>query len=321
MDRVVRIWYVAPQRLCNFHCDYCVSVGDYAKSDKVAWNSEHDRTSFEKVVEWLGTRPYRIGVRLATLGEPFASLDFIDRAAWLTQRENVEFVELVTNGSLLIRRLKRIATSGNIDKLSLWITRHHSEIGIDRLIKNAAYAQNEYGCFVVVNALLFSDNHAETQSLRRAAESANLRFNLDIGNSKGTPSGWYSSIDEMVPGIDEVGRDSLIDRAVSLGGDRQVLSLNVVALSNLEGRRCSSGSNYFYIGTDASVYRCSRYHRLGKERLGNVLDEGFDLGVSSRQWKACEARFGCSSKEDYLNLETWRASHTMVAPSLGWTRS
>src|SRR5207302_4867380 len=70
MNDMVRIWYVSAQRLCNFRCSYCVSIKDYAKSNTQDWLEPDDQVRFTKIVDWIARRPFRVGVRLATLGEP-----------------------------------------------------------------------------------------------------------------------------------------------------------------------------------------------------------------------------------------------------------
>lgn len=314
MGRQVRIWYVSAQRLCNFRCTYCVSVDDYAKSNSEDWYGPEDLARFERIVRWIADRPFRMGVRLATLGEPFASRPFLKQAAWLSTRPNVDFVELLTNGSLLKRRLDHLRDEGDISKVSLWITHHHTEMGIGRLIDNARLAQEEYGCFVVVNGLLFPDNEGAVIELREAARAAGLRFNLDLGYDPRTPHGAHSTLEAMVPVLRE-GEDG-VGRAVRLGADPDLLELNLAAMRDLRGRHCSAGHDYFYIGIRGDVFRCSRYQALGRNRLGNVLDTGFELKLDDRP-SLCEARFGCGNKEDFLNLRSVPRDVDPV-PSLGW---
>jgi pyruvate-formate lyase-activating enzyme len=151
---------VSGQRLCNFRCAYCVSVNDYAKSNVADWPAE-DQARFEEIVDWIADRPFRTGVRLATLGEPFASRPFLAKAAQLSTRPNIDFVELVTNGSLLKRRLEQLDREGDISKISLWVTYHPTEIPLQRFIANARFAQERYRCFVVINGLLFPDNEQQ----------------------------------------------------------------------------------------------------------------------------------------------------------------
>lgn len=311
----VRIWYVSEQRLCNFRCSYCVSINDYAKSNTQDWLGPDDQKRFERIVDWIAHRPFRVGVRLATLGEPFTSPPFLERAAWLSKRPNVDFVELLTNGSLLKKGLDRLDRGGDISKISLWITHHHTEISIPRFVANARFAQEQYDCFVVVNGLLFPDNEASIVELKAAAEEAGLRFNLDLGYDPLTPHGAHSAIDAMVPVLRE---GDGIARAIRLGANPELLRLNVLALRDLRNQSCTAGHNYLYIGIRGDVYRCSRYQALRKNRLGNVLDDGFELRLSEALWTPCEAGFGCGNKEDFLNLRRGKRDAEPPARSLGW---
>ncbi|GAB1643543.1 radical SAM protein [Krasilnikovia sp. MM14-A1259] len=316
MSSQVRIWYVSSQRLCNFRCTYCVSINDYAKSTSQHWLTPQEEADFETIVRWMGGTPYRVGVRLATLGEPFASRGFLTRAAWLSKQENVDFIELLTNGSLLKRRLEQLDREGDITKFSLWVTHHETEISVERFIDNARFAQERYGCFVVVNALLFPDNEEYITRLRAAAKEADLRFNLDLGYDPLTPHGTLSKIDSMVPVL---GAEDGIQRARRLGADPEVLDLNIGAMRDLRDRSCSAGHRYFYIGPRGDVFRCSRYQSLGIGKLGNVLDDGFVLPLGESASTPCRAGFGCGNKEDYLHLSRRLQDEMASVPSLGWT--
>jgi MoaA/NifB/PqqE/SkfB family radical SAM enzyme len=316
MADTVRIWYVSGQRLCNFWCAYCVSVNEYAKSNKADW-IEEDRERFDRIVSWIAARPFRIGIRLATLGEPFTSRPFLAKAAWLSTLPNIDFVELLTNGSLLKRRLEQLHREGDISKISLWATHHPTEIDLSRFIENVRFAQERYDCFVVVNGLLFPGNESYIVGLKRAADEAGLRFNLDLGYDSLTPHGMHTRMGDMIPILREQPEDG-IARAIWLGASPELLELNISAMRDLRHEMCSAGHNYFYIGIRGDVYRCSRYQALGKDRLGNVLDAGFELRLSSEPWMACRAGFGCGNKEDFHNLRRRAPSDRQAAPSLGW---
>lgn len=315
MDDLIRIWYVSSQRLCNFRCSYCVSINGYAKSNKFDWKRESDRENFEKIVRWIGSRPFPVGVRLATLGEPFASKDFLAQVAWLTRQEEVRFVELLTNGSLLKKRLSTLEADADLSKLSLWITHHHTEISVERLVENAVFAQEKYGCFVVVNGLIFPGNADEVAELRAAAESTGLRFNLDLGYEPDIRAGDLTEPWQLAPILPEEGGQ---DTVLRLGANPDMLSLNLTALSDVNGRPCSSGHNYIYIGIDGDVYPCSRYYVLKTKRLGNILDGDFELNLRKSRWAACVAKSGCCNKEDFLNLQFQSENRDRTAPSLGW---
>ncbi|MDH6114190.1 MoaA/NifB/PqqE/SkfB family radical SAM enzyme [Kitasatospora sp. MAP12-15] len=318
MRPMVKIWYVSSQRLCNFHCTYCVSVKDYAKSNTYDWKRPRDRSDFESIVRWIAAQPFDVGVRLATLGEPFTSNDFMTQAAWLTRQPSVRFVEVLTNGSLLKRRLPRLAADADLSKLSLWITHHHTEITVDRLIDNARFAQEKYGCFTVVNALLFPDNAEQIAVLRAAAQAAGLRFNLDLGYDPGTATGDHHQATQMAPILQT---DAGIQQAIALGADPDVLKVNLLALNDVQGQPCSAGHDYLYIGIDGEVYPCSRYYVLKQDRLGNALAPDFRLPLREVPWNNCKAGNGCCNKEDFLNLKLAGRHQRPTVPSLGWTRN
>jgi MoaA/NifB/PqqE/SkfB family radical SAM enzyme len=313
---LVRIWYVSSQRLCNFRCSYCVSTEDYAKSNTLNWLKDTDQANFETIVRWIGTRPFPVGVRLATLGEPFASWDFLRQTAWLTQQDGVRFVELLTNGSLLKQRLPKISETTNLERLSLWITWHPTEISIDRLLEGAILAQEQYGCFVVINSLLFPDNIQQVDQLRTRATQAGLRFNLDLGYDASGEYGTYSTSDEVVPIKSKTDWQA---EAVRLGADPHVLSINLAALDDVRGKACSAGHDNLFIGIDGEVYPCSRYSEIGESRLGNILDPDFELNLRPTRWADCRAANGCSNKEDFLNLQIAERLRDSAVPSLGWT--
>jgi MoaA/NifB/PqqE/SkfB family radical SAM enzyme len=314
MNELLRIWYVASQRLCNFGCDYCVSTGEWAKDSRHDWRDPDDESNFRRIVEWIANQPSELGVRLAGLGEPFASPSFLSAAAQLSTRSNVRFVELVTNGSLLKRRLKNLRATANLERISLWITHHHTQIGVERFLDNVLAAR-DLGCFVVVNTLLFPGNVAEVEELRRRTANEGIRFNVDLGYRPDADSGTYRRSTEVVP---MVSRDEWHRQAVSLGVDPELLNTNLVALDDCTGRPCSAGYRYFFIGIDGDVYGCSRYYELQHERLGNVLDEGFQLPRRREEWLPCAAPYGCSNKEDFLNLKLVDRRRREEVPSLGW---
>lgn len=312
---LTRIWYVSGQRLCNFTCHYCVSINDYAKSNNVDWASAEERDRFLAIVDWLGTRPYPVGIRLATLGEPFASRTFLDRAAWLTRRDGVRFVELVTNGSLLLNGLGRMEPAADLSKVSLWVTHHATQIAAEKLITNACLARDRYGCFVVVNALLFPDNIEAVRALKRLAADASLRFNLDLGYNPLVPFGALAGYHASVP---VTAAPDWFETALDLGANEEVLRGSVSAMNDLSAARCRAGHDYFYIGIHGDAYPCSRYQVLKINRLGNVLDEGFEFPRARECWRACQAGAGCCNKEDFLNIEALSGARG-TAPSLGWT--
>ena len=315
MKDFLGIWYVSAQRLCNFDCAYCCSIGAFAKSKTQSWTSEDELAEFRRIVRWIGSRPVDVGVRLATLGEPFTSKEFLAEASWLTTQPRIRFVELLTNGSLVKRRLPQLAATADLTKLSLWITFHHTEISVEALVENARFAQDQYGCFVVVNALAFPDNLDAVNQLRSRAIASGLRVNVDLGYDIHA-AGHYAQLSDMVPLLRLTGGR---ERADKLGAQPDLLAVNVLALSTrVHGQPCSAGHDFVYLDPRGNVYRCSRYKHLERDRLGNVLDPAFRLELRGERWAPCGAPYGCCNKEDYLHLEVLQGACELSDRSLGW---
>ncbi|UQI49678.1 hypothetical protein M1P56_35400 (plasmid) [Streptomyces sp. HU2014] len=318
----LRIWYVAAQRLCNLDCPYCVSTGDWFKSRKYDWKDPEDREVFTQVVSWIGSRHFEVEVRLGSLGEPFASPFFLEQAGWLTRQPGVRYVELLSNASLLKRRLPTLESMANLGKLSLWLTWHDGQMSLERFIDAAAFAQEEYGCFVVVNALLFdSRDTGMIQRVRTAARAAGLRFNLDLGYDPTVPTESFDLLGDPSRAVPAMRTADVLETVTAYGGDRSLTEAALIGLTSPQGRACRAGHDYLFIDIHGQVYRCSRYAALERERLGSLADPGFELRLRPERWAPCAAAGGCCNKEDFLNLQVAEPLRPRDVPSLGWTNA
>ncbi|MFD7554358.1 hypothetical protein ACFV9E_07425 [Streptomyces sp. NPDC059835] len=259
---------------------------------------------------WIGTRSGPVKARLGTLGEPFASQFFLQKAAWLTLQPGVEHVELLSNAILIPRRLPKLEAQANLGKLSLWLTWHDGQADLDRVIEAASFAQESYGCFVVVNALLFEDNAAAVARARDAAHAAGLRFNVDLGYD---PTGVGAA---AVPVMKAQGA---LDTLASLGGNRALAETALLGLSSCQGMLCRAGHDAFFIDIHGQVFRCSNYSAQEMKPLGSALAPGFELPLRTERWMPCAAAGGCGNKEDFLNLRIAAPLRPETVPSLGWT--
>lgn len=322
MSQPVKIWYVAGQRLCNLKFPYCVSIGDWAKSNRYDWKNPADRDTFAAVVAWIASRPRPAEVRLGSLGEPFASPFFLQKAGWLTRQPGVRYVELLSNGSLLKQRLPKLEDHANLGKLSLWLTWHEDQIELEKFIDAAAFAQEEYGCFVVVNALLF-DGHdtAAIQRVRAAAQAAGLRFNVDLGYDPAAPSDPFDHNGNPTYAVPAMRTADLLETVTECGGDAALTEVALTGLISPLGQPCRAGHDYLFIDIHGQVYRCSRYAALDRDALGSILNPDFELPLRAERWALCEAASGCCNKEDFLNPQVAQSLRTRDVPSLGWTNA
>ncbi|MFE2245401.1 hypothetical protein [Streptomyces lavendulae] len=175
------------------------------------------------------------------------------KAAWLTRQSGVVYVELLSNAILLPRRLPKLEADANLGKLSLWLTWHDGQVDLERFIKAASFAQERYGCFVVVNTLLFETNADAVARARDAALAAGLRFNVDLGYD---PTGAVTPKDPSaaVPVLQSPGA---LDVLAALGGNRALAGAALLGLTSCRGMLCRAGHDTAFIDIHGQAHRCS----------------------------------------------------------------
>jgi hypothetical protein len=280
--------------MCNYSCSYCVSTGDYAKSESQKWFGKEFEV-FDGIVDWLITLDRSLNLRMGTIGEPFTTPDFVRRVGDLLRSPNINFVELTSNASLLDARLPALAQHAPLERLSLWLTYHPTETDLRSFMERAQRAVDSFGCCVVVNYLVFDGERKEAARFVEVARSFGMQFNLDLGYA---PDALYV----RTGATSSVSRQSSAPAIISeLGGNAHLTS---VALNSLNGpitADCRAGHQYMFIDKDGFAFRCSRYCDLAREPMGNVLDHTFGLSLYSGHSSPCGACAGCAAKEDFLN--------------------
>ena len=307
MRRTIDVWYVCDEILCNFDCPYCTTQTPRRLGGRKVWANPDGARRYDTILRWLSGLPWRLRIRLQTLGEPFMSQAFLEGAAWLSRQENVDFVELVTNGSFTPRRFERFAARADIERISLWMTYHHTEIAPETLVENARRAQ-ELGAFIVVHLLLFPDNLDTSRDLIARCERAGLRTDVTIGHN----------LNDAYPGQGLLPvLESDPQRLFEAYREHAAIEAMVLAHRGPGGLPCSAGHDYLRVFSDGEVYPCAPYRGRTEHRLGNALDEGFQPRLREEPYAPCQATGLCACKEDYFHLQAARAALTF-ARSLGY---
>jgi MoaA/NifB/PqqE/SkfB family radical SAM enzyme len=293
MSDQVDIWYVSDQTLCNFDCAYCVTQPQRRDAGKRMWLADDGAERFRQIVQWMAGLPWRLKVRLQTLGEPFVSTEFIKGAAWLTRQRSIEVVELVTNGSFRAEQFRRFAAEAEVSRLSLWITYHPTEISAEQLVEAAALAQS-LGAFVVVHSLLFPDNREVVARMRALCEERGIRTDVTAGHNY---NGAFGSADYVVVAADDpLLRDNYRHETV--------MNAMLAAHRNTRGLDCSAGHDYLFVKANGDIFPCLPYGRAGLPlRLGSALQAGFVPPLRRETYAPCQNDGRCSCKEDYLHLK------------------
>lgn len=299
--RRLDIWYVCDLSLCNFDCAYCASGSPETgggRTRKQMWKDPDSPERLRAILQWIAKLPYSVGLRLQTIGEPFVSDEFLAEASRMTRENNIRFIELVTNGSLLTSRLSKMRDEYHADlqKLTLWITFHHTEIAIERLIENAVYAKQQ-GAFVVVNALLFPDSTEFISRLHAQCEKHGLPTNVDLGQDFNDA---YKNF-QFIP----LAADDDRYRSNSLIQNNRMALISIIAAGYPKGLNCSAGHDYIFVNGAGAVFPCLGYMRyLSNSQLGSALDPDFVLRLRAELYRPCGIDKGCACKEDFLHLES-----------------
>ncbi len=294
------VWYCCDMVLCNFDCAYCASgspdTGGPRSRDRT-WQDEDSVERFHRILQWIANIPFSVGLRLQTIGEPFVSDEFLAAAARMSREKNVRFVELVSNGSLLTSRLPRMVAEhgADLDKVSLWITYHHTEISAERLVENAVFAR-QLGAGVIVNALLFPDTLEPIARLHRLCAEHSLVTNIDLGQD-------FNDAYAGSPFIPLMQDEQILNSSVLIE-NKAVAMISVIAAAAPKGLGCSAGHDYVFIGRGGDVYPCLGYLRYQpRTKLGSALDPAFVPRLRAQRYAPCGVEKGCTCKEDFLHLE------------------
>jgi MoaA/NifB/PqqE/SkfB family radical SAM enzyme len=298
MSRPLRIWYVSALQRCNFRCSYCVT-GQARVNSKEEWAQPMDLNRHVKVLEWIAALPYRVTIRIASIGEPFVSGPYLDSLAKLSHSGNIEFLELLTNGSFAPINFQRFVEAAAPERIRMWMTFHPGQVSRERFLRGALLAR-EKGVEAVVHALLFPDNVEEIRALKTDCEAEGLRLHIGYGlnfNNAFPDRGLVPILEE--PGVDPAAL------AWNTGFSAELYR----QAENPSGALCAAGHDYVYIDPCGSVHRCRTYSLIaGEAPLGNIFDPSFKLKVREQRYSECRGGAPCVCVEDQMNLKTGRES-------------
>jgi len=294
------------QTLCNFDCPYCVTQPIRRSVPKKMWGSEDGEDRFKRILRWLANTPWNLRIRLQTLGEPFVSSGFLSGAAWLSQQPNVQFVEMVTNGSFRDEQFHHFATTAEIRRITLWMTYHPTEITAEHLLSRAMLAKS-LGAFVIVHCLIFPDTEEKIDFLINLCRKNDIPTDVTAGHNY---NGAYGSAG-LIPILNANPKALLRYR------NKAVLKAMLTAHNDVLGLPCTAGHDYLFIRADGAVYPCGAYALLDHQQIGNVLNPEFKPVIQPGRYSPCTKSGVCSCKEDYLHLQIAKFTLKM-GQSLGY---
>jgi MoaA/NifB/PqqE/SkfB family radical SAM enzyme len=300
------VWYLTDQTLCNFDCDYCVTQSVRRSVKSKMWKTNDSEPRFRRILEWLGGLPWNLRVRLQTLGEPFVSLEFLAGAARLSRQHNVQFVELLTNGSFREEQFRKFAAAADIKRITLWMTYHSTQVSAESLVERAMLARS-LGAFVIIHSLIFPDNQEKIDHLNELCREKGIPTDVTAGHNYNDAYGKG----DFIPVL------RTDPKALLRYRNKAALKAMLVAHKAVNQQMCSAGHDYIFIRSDGEVFPCGAYGMLSRGRLGSALDPLFVPSLQSNNYSPCQNTGVCSCKEDYFHLKIARLGLRM-GPSLGY---
>lgn len=161
---------------CNYHCIFCHSEGVFGITGEKL--SADDYGFIAEIARKLGIRSYKI-----TGGEPLIREDLVDIVKYI--KPHADEVSLVTNGSLLLEKVGKLAEAG-LDRLNVSLHALNDNVyaritGGSRLLSKVIMAIDEalrYGIRVKLNFLAMRSNIDEFLKILEFAESRGLNVNV-----------------------------------------------------------------------------------------------------------------------------------------------
>jgi len=304
MRETLSIWYLSPLRRCNFKCAYC-STEQPLITDHNEWNREDSPAAHQAVMKWLRELPYQLRIRMNSIGEPFVSKSYLASVASFSHAENLEFLEVLTNGSFSRSQFEKFAKEANVKKLSFWMTYHHTQINVEKFVEAAVLAR-DHGVSVVVHALLFPDSTEQVRKLRDLCAIHKLKLHVGLGiNFNGAYEG-----KGFIPVMEQEVAQELLDLNVAFPSKVYTLA------HKPSGWQCSAGHQYIFINPLGEIHQCATYSDFTPEKkLGSVLDENFKLTLRRNRYALCESKSRCVCVEDYQHLELAEKHLRITHPS------
>ncbi|MCQ2081363.1 MAG: radical SAM protein [Lachnospiraceae bacterium] len=132
--------FIDPSNVCNFKCNFCAPQ---SKKSRNAFNKQFmEYDLFKKVIDDLQDFPEKVKVlRMYTMGEPLLNPNFCRMVTYAKEKNVANWIETVTNGSVLNPELnQRLADSG-IDRIRISIESISEEGYRDICGKKINYAE------------------------------------------------------------------------------------------------------------------------------------------------------------------------------------
>jgi hypothetical protein len=236
-----------------------------------------------KIIDKIGQLPYLIDIRLGIQGEPFLSKPLMDGLIKLSYMENINSVNTVTNLTIDKETLKSFLEKVNLNKFSLAVSFHHSQIkDIDSFLSNIKLLHEKNILFVVgcVAYPPYLKKIEEYQSFFEKDLNVPFFTNPFSGKwvGKKYPESYKRSERKMI-------------RKLCFSDFEYY---NMMKLKTSKGKLCTAGKEFIDIKDDGSIQRCASDSTF----IGNILNDQLNL---FDVYKPCNVQY-CTCPAMSFNL-------------------
>jgi MoaA/NifB/PqqE/SkfB family radical SAM enzyme len=253
--RPLGVLWRGPLDSCNYACSYC----PFAKRRALRRVLDADRAALTRLVAWAERAPFALDLLFTPYGEALIWPWYRDALGTLSHLPQVRRVSIQTNGSAPSDFLDRC----NLDRLSLWISWHPTEIGCEDFAARVR-ALHARGVRLSVGAVAVPAHLEAVEALRALL-----------------PAGVPTWINAQKPGVrydaDTMARWTRLDPTFPLDVRPHVS----------RGRACATGEDVVSVDGDGTVRRC----HFVPEILGNLYTD--DLGALLGPRPCPRARCDC----------------------------
>jgi MoaA/NifB/PqqE/SkfB family radical SAM enzyme len=201
LENVINVRYVTDYPKCNFACKYCIAGhGEVTKGRERFW----DAGRYKAIVDNLTKVDAKLNVRLGVAGEFFLDKKLIAGAKLLSNSDNVESVNLISNLSFKYKQYMKLMSGFNLAKTAMVASYHPQEVKDHDLWLETAVKISESMDFAIV-MVAFPEILEDLPRYAAIFESAGLEVFVQpfIGNWQGVlyPGGYTEEQEAMIKGL------------------------------------------------------------------------------------------------------------------------
>lgn len=141
---------IDPSNMCNFKCSFCAVHN--SKNENLFKKEKMNINLYKKIIDDIADFPEKVKIlRITGFGEPTMNENLPDMINYAKQKNIAEYIEIITNGSLLNKDFSRRLIKSGVDRIKISIEALDSKgyeqicgvnIDFNKMLDNIKYLYN-----------------------------------------------------------------------------------------------------------------------------------------------------------------------------------